>query len=63
MDKGNLFAAMEIAKVRYGDDANAVGSLKSLAQGGFSKIEKAAEGPILGAIEKEQEVGTAWLAA
>ena len=27
------------------------------------KIEKAAEGPILGAIEKEQEVGTAWLAA
>lgn len=42
MAKGNLFAAMEIAKVRYGDDANAVGSLKSLAQGGFSKIEKAA---------------------
>ena len=26
------------------------------------KVEKAAEGPILGAIEKEQEVGTAWLA-
>jgi hypothetical protein len=26
------------------------------------KVEKAAEGPILGAIDKEQEVGSAWLA-
>jgi hypothetical protein len=41
MAKGNPFQAAEIARARYGDDANAVGTLKTLAQGGFSKIEKA----------------------
>ena len=41
MARGNTFAALELAKVRYGENANAVGTLKALAMGGFSKIEKA----------------------
>lgn len=42
MAGGNIFAAEQIAKARYGDDSNAVGTLKSLAMGGFNKIDKAA---------------------
>jgi hypothetical protein len=38
------------------------GDLKAKVPLVGSKIEKAAEGPILSAIRKEQEVGTAWLA-
>jgi len=42
MARGNLFAAEQIAKARYGEDSNAVGTLKALALNGFGKIEKAA---------------------
>ena len=42
MAKGDIFGAERYAQARYGDDSNAVGTLKSLAKNGFGKIQRAA---------------------
>ncbi len=42
MARGSIFNAKEFALSRYGESSNAVGTLKSLAETGFSKIERAA---------------------
>jgi hypothetical protein len=41
MAKGNLDQASRIAQVRYGDNSDAFGALKSMADRGFMAIEKA----------------------
>lgn len=42
MAKGDIFGAERYAQARYGEDSNAVGTLKSLAKNGFGKIQRAA---------------------
>lgn len=42
MAKGDVFSAERIAKARYGESSNAFGSLKSIAERGFSRIQRAA---------------------
>ena len=44
MARGDIFGAERYAQARYGEDSNAVGTLKSLAQQGFGKIERAPVG-------------------
>jgi hypothetical protein len=41
MAKGNVYDASRLAGIRYGEDSNAFGTLKSLAERGFQAIEKA----------------------
>jgi hypothetical protein len=41
MAKGNVYDASRLAGIRYGEDSNAFGTLKSLAERGFQSIEKA----------------------
>jgi len=41
MAKGNVYDATRLAGIRYGEDSNAFGTLKSLADRGFQSVEKA----------------------
>lgn len=41
MAKGNVYDASRLAGIRYGEDSNAFGTLKMLADRGFQAIEKA----------------------
>lgn len=41
MAKGNVYDATRLAGIRYGEDSNAFGTLKALADRGFQAIEKA----------------------
>lgn len=42
MARGDVFSAERIAKARYGENSNAFGSMKALAEKGFGRLERAA---------------------
>jgi carbon monoxide dehydrogenase subunit G len=58
----SMSGTLRLAPGGTGTRIDVDGDLKAKIPLVGGKVEKAAEGPILGAIDKEQEVGTAWLA-